>query len=181
MALDVSDDVVLFELAEIIVAGRADLLQKLADNREVANDRCRHQAALGPQIVGECQEDPFVRSRHRRNGLRDGSTVTKNRQPSHERSTVAGLDALPSRSASKISLDGSLIDVGERPTSTLDPAQEPADNIEASPNALATNANLHETSGEALDVLAVLLAPKVSEYPASAQVRFDFHLPVLRC
>jgi hypothetical protein len=46
---------------------------------------------------------------------------------------------------------------------------------------LAVEAVLHETRHVALDKLAVRPAPKTPEEPASPQILFAFHLPVLRC
>jgi hypothetical protein len=46
---------------------------------------------------------------------------------------------------------------------------------------MANEAVFYETCGEALDRLTVRLALETPIQPASAQILFDFHLPVLRC
>jgi hypothetical protein len=46
---------------------------------------------------------------------------------------------------------------------------------------MANEAVFYETGGEALDRLTVRPALETPEQPASAQILFDFHLPVLRC
>jgi hypothetical protein len=46
---------------------------------------------------------------------------------------------------------------------------------------MANEAVFYETCGEALDRLTVRPTLETPEQPASAQILFDFHLPVLRC
>ena len=69
VALDVADHIFLTDLAQVVVAGRAHLVQEPTDDWEMADDGLRGQAALCPQIVVELLEDPIVRGerwQHRR-------------------------------------------------------------------------------------------------------------------
>ena len=117
----------------------------------------------------------------RRCRRRDRAFVAQHRQPPSERGPVAGLDRLPPGSVPEVPLDDLFIEVGQRTATTRNPTQESADHIETSPSAMANEAVLHETHREALDKRTVLPAPETPEQPASAQILFDFHLPVLRC
>jgi hypothetical protein len=77
--------------------------------------------------------------------------------------------------------DRTLIEIGQRATLACDPTQEPVDDIETSPSAMANEAVSHETRRVAFDQLTVRPTPETPEQPASAQIFFAFHLPVLRC
>jgi hypothetical protein len=81
---------------------------------------------------------------------------------------------------SKVLFDHALIEIDQRTAMACDPTQEPANYVETSPSALANEAVSHETCRVALDKVTVRPAPEMPEQPASAQVLFAFHLPVLR-
>jgi hypothetical protein len=73
-----------------------------------------------------------------------------------------------------------LIEIGQCAATACDPTQEPADHVETSPSDMANEAVFHETCRVALDKLTLRSAPETPEQPASAQILFAFHLPVLR-
>jgi hypothetical protein len=73
-----------------------------------------------------------------------------------------------------------LIEVGQRATTACDPTQKTTDHVEATPRAEPNEPLLNEARGVALHKLPVRSAPETLEQPAFAQVRFNFHLPVLR-
>ena len=179
VALDVADHVLLTDLAQVVVTGGAHLVQEPADDREMADDGLRSQAALCPQIGIELFEDPIVRGERRQHCRRDHAFLTQHRQPSLERGPVAGLDGLPPSPVPEVSLDHALIEGSQRPATTFHPTQEPADHIETPPSAMANEAVFYETCGEALDRLTMRPALETPEQPAS--IIFDFHRPVLRC
>jgi hypothetical protein len=81
----------------------------------------------------------------------------------------------------EVSLDHALIEGSQRGATTFHPTQEPADHIETPPSTMANEAIFYETCGEALNRLTVQPALETPEQPASAQILFDFHVPVLRC
>jgi hypothetical protein len=81
----------------------------------------------------------------------------------------------------EILFDRALIEIGQRAATACDPTQQPADHIETSPSAMANKAVSLETCRVALDKLTVRPTPETPEQPASAQILFAFHLPVLRC
>ncbi|PDT63949.1 hypothetical protein CO683_41370 [Bradyrhizobium ottawaense] len=56
-----------------------------------------------------------------------------------------------------------------------------ANHVEATPRAVPNEPLFDETSGVALDELSVRPGSETPVQPASAQVLFNFHLPVLRC
>lgn len=62
VALDVADHILLTDLAEVIGAGEAYLVQKSADRWEVTDDRLRCETALTSQVVGKLGEYLVVRS-----------------------------------------------------------------------------------------------------------------------
>jgi hypothetical protein len=91
------------------------------------------------------------------------------------------LDRLPPASIPEVPLNDLLIEIGQLVATARDPTQEPANHVEASPSALPNKPLFNETSGIALDELSVRIASETPVQPASAQVFFKFHLPVLRC
>src|SRR3954454_9632750 len=92
MALDVVDYILMTDLAEVIVTVGAHLVQEPADDREMADDRLRGQAALCPQIGIELLEDPIVRRKRRQGRWRDRPFLAQHRRPSLQCSPVAELD-----------------------------------------------------------------------------------------
>jgi hypothetical protein len=81
----------------------------------------------------------------------------------------------------EVALDHVLIERSERIAMACDPVQKAADYVEASPCAVPNEPLLDKSRGEALDKPTVRPALETPEQPASVQVLFDFHLPVLRC
>jgi hypothetical protein len=81
----------------------------------------------------------------------------------------------------EIPLDDLLIEIGQLVATACDPTQESADHVEATPCAVPNEPLFDEKSGVALDELSVWLASETPVQPASTQVSFNFHLPVLRC
>jgi len=81
----------------------------------------------------------------------------------------------------EVLLDPALIEIGQRAATACDPTREAADHIETSPSAIANEAVSHETCCVALDKLTVRPASQTPKQPASAQILFAFHFPVLRC
>jgi hypothetical protein len=122
VALDVADHVLLTDFAQIVVTGRAHLVQKPADDREMADDGLRGQAALYPQIGIEFLEDPIVRGERLKRRRRDRAFLAQHRQPTLESSPVAGLDGLPHGSAPEVLFDHALIKVGQHAATACDPA-----------------------------------------------------------
>ena len=129
VALDVADHIFLTDLAQVVVAGGAHLMQESADDREMADDGLRGQAALCPQIGIELLEDPIVRRDRRQRRWRDRAFLTQHRQPSLERSPITRLDGLPHGSVPKIPFDHALIEVGQHAATACDPTQQTADRI----------------------------------------------------
>jgi len=81
----------------------------------------------------------------------------------------------------EVPLDNMLIEVGQRAAAACGPTEKTTDQVEAAPSAEPNEPFFDETSGVSLDELSVRTAPEKSEQPASAQVFFYFHRPVLRC
>jgi hypothetical protein len=112
---------------------------------------------------------------------RDRAFLTQHHQPSLECCPVSALDCLPSGSMSEVALDDVFIEISQRAAVARDPTQEPADHVEATPNAEPNAPLLDETSGVAFDEVSVRPASETPEQPAFTQVFFNFHRPVLRC
>jgi hypothetical protein len=91
------------------------------------------------------------------------------------------LDRLPPASISEVPLNDLLIEIRQLIATACDPTQEPANHVEATPCAVPNEPLFDETSGVALDELSVRAASEAPVQPASAQVLFNLHLPVLRC
>jgi hypothetical protein len=75
VALYVADHVLLTDLAQVVTGG-AHLVQEPADDREMADDGLRDQAALCPQIGIELLEDQIVRGERRQRCRRDHAFLT---------------------------------------------------------------------------------------------------------
>jgi hypothetical protein len=90
------------------------------------------------------------------------------------------LDRLPPTSIPEVPLNDLLIEIGQLIATAPDPTQEPAHHVEASPSALPNKPFRDESSGIALHEMSVRIASETPIQPASAQVIFKFHLPVLR-
>lgn len=73
------------------------------------------------------------------------------------------------------------IEINQPIATARDPTQEPANYVEATPRAMPNEPLFDETNGVALDEPSVRPASETPVQPASAQVLFNFHLPVLRC
>jgi hypothetical protein len=82
---------------------------------------------------------------------------------------------------SEVALDDVFIEISQRAAMARDPTQEPADHVEATPNAEPNAPLLDETSGVPFDEVSVRPASETPEQPAFTQVLFNFHRPVLRC
>ncbi|UPT92341.1 hypothetical protein HAP41_0000047320 (plasmid) [Bradyrhizobium barranii subsp. apii] len=82
---------------------------------------------------------------------------------------------------SEVLLNDLLIEINQLIATARDPTQEPANYVEAAPRAMPNEPLFDETNGVALDEPSVRLASETPVQPASAQVLFNFHLPVLRC
>jgi transposase len=105
------------------------------------------ERALCPQVLVELLEDPFVWRERGRRCRRNRFCIAQHLQPSLECCPVSGLDRLPARSVPKVPLDKVLIEIGQRAATAVDPAQEPANHIEATPCAVPSEPLLDETSG----------------------------------
>ena len=81
----------------------------------------------------------------------------------------------------EVPLDHAFIEIGQLAAAACDPTQETADQVEASPCAVANEAVFDETRCVELDELTVGSALEAPEQPAPAQVFFCNHRPVLRC
>jgi len=82
---------------------------------------------------------------------------------------------------SEVPLNDLLIEIDQLVATARDPTEEPANYVEATPRAVPNEPLFDETSGVALDEPSVRPASETPVQPASAQVLFNFHLPVLRC
>jgi hypothetical protein len=82
---------------------------------------------------------------------------------------------------SEVPLNDLLIEIDQLVATARDPTQEPANHVEATPRAVPNEPLFDETSGVALDELSVWPPSEAPIQTASAQVLFNFHLPVLRC
>jgi hypothetical protein len=82
---------------------------------------------------------------------------------------------------SEVTLNDLLIESGQLVATACDPTQEPANHVEATPCAEPNEPLFDEPSGVALDELSVRPASETPVETTSAQVLFNFHLPVLRC
>ncbi|MGF6340519.1 hypothetical protein ABIB82_007759 [Bradyrhizobium sp. i1.8.4] len=82
---------------------------------------------------------------------------------------------------SEVPLNNLLIKIDQLIATACDPTQEPANHVEATPRAVPNEPLFDETSDVALDELSVRPASETAVQSASAQVLFNFHLPVLRC
>jgi hypothetical protein len=92
VALNVVGDVLLADLAEVAVAGRAHLVQEPTDHRQVADNGLRRQPAFPSQIIAECLEYLILRGDRRQCGRRDHARFAKDRQQPLQRRPVARLD-----------------------------------------------------------------------------------------
>jgi hypothetical protein len=90
------------------------------------------------------------------------------------------LDRLPPGSVPKVEIDSALIEISQFATAPCDPAQQTADDVEASPRAVLNKPFFNQTFSAALDKLPMGPTLETLEQLASAQVLFNFHLPVLR-
>jgi hypothetical protein len=81
---------------------------------------------------------------------------------------------------SEVPLNDLLIEIDQLVATARDPAQEPTNHVEATPRAEPNEPLFDETTGVALDELSVWPRSEMPVQPASAQVLFNFHLPVLR-
>jgi hypothetical protein len=82
---------------------------------------------------------------------------------------------------SEVPLNDLFIEIDQIIAMARDPTQEPANHVEATPRPVPNELLFDETSGVALDELSVRPASETLVQPASVQVLFNFHLPVLRC
>src|SRR5262245_58283900 len=77
VALDVADDVLSADLAEIAGAGRAHLAQEATTEWQVANDGPRRQPAFPMRIVGELPEYLVLRRDRRQRCRRDDARLAQ--------------------------------------------------------------------------------------------------------
>src|ERR1700730_9412844 len=75
----------------------------------------------------------------------------------------------------EIPSDHMLIEVSQHGTAAGDPTQEIADHLEASQNAIASQADFNETRRVSFDELSVWSVLEASEQPTLAQMRFCNH------
>jgi hypothetical protein len=80
----------------------------------------------------------------------------------------------------KVLLDHTLIEVSRHRADARKPAYEIAKQVEGSPRALATEPDPDEPRGVKLDVRPVRSIPQTPEKPASVQILFFNHRPLLR-
>jgi hypothetical protein len=91
------------------------------------------------------------------------------------------LDRLPPASIPEVPLNDLLIEIGQLVAPARDPTKESADQVQASPSAVPNKPLFDEASGIKLDEMSVRPVFEALVQPASIQVVFNFHLPVLRC
>jgi hypothetical protein len=77
VALDVADDVLLADPAEVADPGRANLMQEPADERQMADDGPRRQTAIRPQIIAELLEYLVLWGDRRQCRWRDRARITQ--------------------------------------------------------------------------------------------------------
>src|SRR5882724_7895155 len=131
VALDVADHVLLADPAEVAAPVRAYLKQEPADERLMADDGLRRQAAFPSQIVAELLEYLVLRSDWQQRRRRDGARIAQHRQPPPQRRPVAGLDRLPPGSVPKVELNRALIEISQLAVASCDPPQQELSAISA--------------------------------------------------
>ena len=163
VALDVTGDVLLSDLAEVAGAGGAFLAHEPADGRQMADDGLRHQPAFPSQIIAELLEYLLLRGDGRQCRRRDlpASRSTDSNRFNAARSP-GWMDCFPALRW-RYPLDHAFIEITQLRAALCDPAQESADQAEAPPSALASEPVFDKTRRvefDGLSVESVLQAPE---------------------
>src|SRR5262245_56204578 len=113
MALDVTHDVRMVDLAEVLGAGGTHLAQEWSNHGQMSGDASRRQAAFSLQIIAEVCEYLILPSDPRQLCRRNHTCVTQHRQEPLQRRAIASIDGLLRGSVTEKLIDHTFIDVGQ--------------------------------------------------------------------